>query len=191
MISIVIPTINRPSLQAAIGSARAQDCDIMTDIIVCGDSTRSGVMGASENRNIAAEKAKGEWLAFLDDDDVWHGDYLRKAFESPADVIINSDADGFQFDVNNLESYLSSGLSFPGSGLIIKKSVFPGFDAQMQHSEIWALLCDLLKAGVTFAHVNSKAWTRGRQTGYHAGELVPCRTITDQRQAIWAGYYAK
>ncbi len=40
--------------------------------------TRGGNFGVSEARNLALQKANGEWIAFLDDDDRWLPDKLEK-----------------------------------------------------------------------------------------------------------------
>lgn len=94
-VSIIIPTHNRRELvKRAIHSALEQS---YTDyeLIVVDDGSSDGTMadlqenfpmlrlfqldgkGVSSARNLAAQKANGEWLAFLDSDDAWHPEKLR------------------------------------------------------------------------------------------------------------------
>jgi glycosyltransferase involved in cell wall biosynthesis len=100
-ISVVIPTHNRPALlRRAIESVLTQTTPAFEILIVddanCSDAAmlvssyntdkisyiknESG-NGASSSRNIGAEFAKGEFIAFLDDDDVWFADKLLKQSE--------------------------------------------------------------------------------------------------------------
>jgi GT2 family glycosyltransferase len=90
-VSGVIPTRNRPELVVrAVRSALAQTyTDLEVIVVVDGpdpatemilkqfDDTRLRVItldkpvGAAQARNLGAESAAGDWIAFLDDDDEW------------------------------------------------------------------------------------------------------------------------
>lgn len=85
--SIVIPTVLRPELVRAVNSARhASEDDV--EIVVVVDKPREDVTlppdldadqviftGGSRRggtaRNLGVKAARGEWIAFLDDDDYW------------------------------------------------------------------------------------------------------------------------
>jgi glycosyltransferase involved in cell wall biosynthesis len=91
LVSVIIPTHNRPEmLIEALTSVRAQTF-IDYEIIVVSNGESDDVRTASQKaataygaryfalaegnvsaaRNFAIERAKGEWVAFLDDDDLW------------------------------------------------------------------------------------------------------------------------
>lgn len=100
-VSIVIPTYDRATkVQRAIESVLAQT---MTDleIIVVDDGSSDGTgqvlaakfgdriryyvqsnQGVSVARNRGVEAACGEWIAFLDSDDLWEKDKLHSQFEA-------------------------------------------------------------------------------------------------------------
>lgn len=91
LVTVVIPTHNRSKLlKRAITSVLAQDCKDFELIVVDDDSTDDTLQTimsfasqkiryikhasnyhASISRNTGIEHAKGEYLAFLDDDDEW------------------------------------------------------------------------------------------------------------------------
>lgn len=96
MISIVIPTYNQADwLREALDSVLAQDFTDWEAIVInnfSDDHTEEvvqsfadprvqlvnfanhGIIAAS--RNVGIRAAKGEWVAFLDSDDIWHADKL-------------------------------------------------------------------------------------------------------------------
>ncbi|MBD3422675.1 MAG: glycosyltransferase [Chitinivibrionales bacterium] len=97
-ISVIIPTHNRLELfKQALSSAEHQSCKPREIVVVVDGSTDGTVeyvnnlasntlrvlvnsenRGGAHSRNQGAKITQGDWLAFLDDDDVWHADKLEK-----------------------------------------------------------------------------------------------------------------
>jgi len=94
-VSVVIPTYNRYTLlKRAINSLLAQTYPIDEIIVVDDGSTDSTKdiqndfpeiiyiyqenQGVSVARNVGIQRAKNEWIAFLDSDDEWHKEKLEK-----------------------------------------------------------------------------------------------------------------
>src|SRR5262249_33522008 len=94
-VSVIVPTYNRPVLlREALASIRAiEGQDLVFEILVC-DNARSIVnqsaarefaaiyipvpqRGAAAARNAGLRAVTGEFIAFLDDDDVWLPEHIR------------------------------------------------------------------------------------------------------------------
>ena len=98
-VSVVIPTHDRPAmLREAIASALAQSYR-PSEIIVVDNGPRgeaaaigeefgsrvslirSSEPGPSASRNVGIKRARGDYVAFLDDDDLWHPEKLSVQME--------------------------------------------------------------------------------------------------------------
>ncbi len=97
-VSVIMPVFNGESyLAASIGSAAAQTLPPFEMIVVDDGSSDGSVAlaerletpfpkrvlrvangGQSRARNIAAGMAGGDYLAFLDHDDIWHREHLAR-----------------------------------------------------------------------------------------------------------------
>ena len=94
-VSVVVPTKDRPTLlREALKSIRALEHHGLSFEIIVGDNGKSedarmiaevfnavylhtSNSGAAAGRNIALRAATGEYVAFLDDDDVWTSNHIR------------------------------------------------------------------------------------------------------------------
>lgn len=118
MVSIIMPAYNAERhIEEAIQSVLGQSCPDW-ELIVIDDCSEDGTArlveelakgrdnircirnernaGAAESRNRGVAAASGEWVAFLDSDDVWHPDklmlQLQLAAEKGADFVFSGSA---------------------------------------------------------------------------------------------------
>ena len=188
-VSVVIPTRNRWRMLAAHGlaSAQAQE-DVEIEIVVVDDASddetpsrlreaaatddrlrtlRHDVRGGlAAARNTGAAAARAEWLAFLDDDDLWAPQKLRLQLaaveEAGADwvygrtVVVDAAKHvigGHPFpDPASLAELLRGGNHVPGGGsnVLVRAAAFRaagGFDETLRYFEDWDLWLRLLQLG--------------------------------------------
>jgi hypothetical protein len=101
-VSVVVPTHNRRDLlRLTLGTVLWQE-DVDLEVIVVDDGSTDGTVdevssigdprvrlhrherprGVSESRNAGIAEARGQWLAFLDDDDLWAPRKLRSQLDA-------------------------------------------------------------------------------------------------------------
>lgn len=177
LVSAIIPAFNRPGmLKEAIESALAQTFENMEILVVLNGATPETVLMAGRfradpkvriveierstlaaARNAGIELARGEWVAFLDDDDIWLPEktavQLAAAHETGADLV---SCDFVHF--NDAGDVVESGLRAMPGGLTIAEALMltnylsggsaalvrteairslGGFDARLRASEDW------------------------------------------------------
>lgn len=194
-ISVIIPTFNRKAaLKAALQSVLEQDAPPF-EIIVVDDFSTDGTVeldllsldqrirlirhsenkGGSATRNTGITNAKGNWLAFLDSDDVWLPHRLKhqiELIESGAKVggrffiagnvvARMSNRKEWQFnsrpplDEENLSEYfLVHDCSFQTSSLLVPATAFleVRFDEALKKHQDTDFVLKLIKAGYQYVY---------------------------------------
>ena len=177
-ISCIIPTHNRSEyLEQAISCVLGQTC-LPFEIIVVNNGEEKVILsdehsgnvvvyntvpnqGASFARNFGASMASGEYIAFLDDDDLWAVDYLEKVvkevssgakcivgrLDSMSDGVIEKFKNfGTQVTIQDLFRY-NPGAT--GSNVVIERNLFnavKGYDVGLPAAEDKALIIEVLRS---------------------------------------------
>lgn len=101
-VTVVIPTHNRRRLIEQAARAALTQEDVAVELLVVDDGSDDGTAelveaiedprlrllrvpeagGVSRARNRGLAEARGAWVAFLDDDDLWAPDYLRRQVDA-------------------------------------------------------------------------------------------------------------
>jgi glycosyltransferase involved in cell wall biosynthesis len=113
----------------------------------------------SEARNFGVKKAKYNYLAFIDDDDLWGKNYLKltKKFilKENANIVLSTVYSTInkkkilfrQPFSNNLEDYFNNNAGAMGSNLVIQKKIFDnvkGYDKKLIVGEDKGIIMDLI-----------------------------------------------
>ena len=211
-ISVVIPTCDRPALLArALASVRAQTVAPLEVVIVddrggldaaaVGDARvlrNDRAPGASGARNCGAAGARGEWIAFLDDDDEWLPAYLAAVGErlaaAPLDVLLGDllylFEDGSERpgkaapEVLRAADFLTRNAGLIGSNLVIRRAVYAavgGFDESLRAAEDMDLGIRLgLRPGLRYAPLRARLVRHH----HHAGPRLCTRRGDAMRDGI-------
>ena len=185
LVSVVVPSHNRARLlRRTLQSIRAQHLDDLEIVVVDDGSTDDSQAvaaaadprvvvvrnqkpaGVSAARNCGIAAARGDWIAFCDDDDVWSPDKLTRqlaaANQARADWAYAGDV-----NVDEGLRVLSGGpppdpdavvaqlprwnpLASGGSNVVVRASVLAaagGFDPTLRRTEDWDLWIRLARIG--------------------------------------------
>ncbi len=200
-ISVIITTFNRPKLlQRALSSVLKQTLKPFEVIVVDDGSkdrlkTLEGIKyiykqngGISSARNLGIKKAKGNWVAFLDDDDEWDETKLEKqvTFHKTHPNILCSYTDekwiknGIEVKVAKRyqkpsKTTFSSALShcfIAPSSVMLNKKIFEKlgfFDEGLEVCEdydMWLRVLDVHKMGLVDEKLSIKHAHEGEQLGF-------------------------
>ncbi|NKE34958.1 glycosyltransferase [Natronococcus sp. JC468] len=194
-VSVVIPTYERPGfLEGAVRTALAQTCDDLEVVVVDDGSERAYARevvatfpdrvscvehdenrGLSAARNTGIERASGEYVAFLDDDDRWHEIKIERQVErieaddrpglvtclsvsvTPEGEVIHVERDAPDGDL--AAPILRKNLIGSPSRVLVRASVLEdvgGFDEDLPTKQDWDLyirLCQRRRVGAVRDHL--------------------------------------
>lgn len=217
-VSIVLPTHDRPErlLSALQAVARQTHQELQLILVRDGgspltDEARAAIRalgfpttivehdgppeGTARARNRGVEAARGDVIAFLDDDDDWSADHVRRLAtaldrDDKADVVY-SDARIVR-ETDGAERTLARGFELarftrdgyiPPSSMLARRAAFDGFgvfDADFTYSEDWEWLVRVAKKGGVIARVPGITATIRIHAGA-ASALTPERLTERQR----------
>ena len=177
-ISVVIPTHNRHALvRRAVRSVLSQR-DIDVEVIVVDDRSQPPVppfeaanvrtvrlsqghgVGTARNRGI--EAATGDWVAFLDDDDIWGPDKARRqlaavgdadwVFSGAVSVTVSLEIQSTAHAAASLATDVVKRNAIPAgaSNVMVRRSLLSetgGFDPRLRHMADWDLWVRLERLG--------------------------------------------
>jgi glycosyltransferase involved in cell wall biosynthesis len=181
MISVILPTIGRPTLQRAIDSVHAQDTKEEVELLTELGAPPFSIPNLCKSRNKMASKAKGEWLAFLDDDDYWLPNHLS-VLSDDYNVSISSCQHLLNGTPESMLTVLERGASYAGSGICIRKDLFDsvgGFDEDVEHSDFWTLLIKVLPNKLLINKTST--WYRDMSPGFHLGQVRSNKQVVAER----------
>lgn len=206
-ISVVVPTHFRSEIVGAAIESVARQTTRPTELLVISDVEdlaaeavvdeaasqipfpvryvrNAAVAGVCGSRNLGAAMAKGEWVAFLDDDDVWYPEFLgvlsQHAQRTEADFVLStimecSETRGRRErrapEGLDIETFFSVPGGLTGSNFLIRRTAFlsvGGFDPRVTVFNDWDLFFRLVAMGAAYS-VASVPLVEWRQ---HAGERI-------------------
>ena len=175
-VSVIIPTRNRPEFLAAAVESVLQQSHHDLELLVVNDGStalsgfsdqrvhvlENSEAGAVPARNLGVASARGEFIAFLDDDDAWSSaDHVSRALESGAEFffadgmmkfpngeskIFAQDADAKSLEANN---------TILISAVVYTKSLHKrlgSFDEQLPYYWDWDWYLRVARSGATMKH---------------------------------------
>lgn len=230
MISVVIPTHNRRSLlKRAVRSVQKQSCPDI-EILVVSDGSTDGTdrcmeelakedprihyhcypesKGANHARNIGISLSKGEYIAFLDDDDEWLPEKLEKQKkildENERVGLVYShvnllDRTGKTYAVNKTDicgdaskAVLFGGFIYTTSCVMARKTVLEDagcFDEQlpaMQDYDMWIRCCQITEVDLIrepLVNYSSFGNSGREQIGNKTQRYLDANSIIEQKHS--------
>ncbi len=152
--SLLNQTYKEPIEIILVNDGSKDDCEKIVEEMIINNQTNKHIKlinkqngGVSSARNRGIKEASGEWIAFLDSDDMWHPQKLELVFEALKDDSIKFIGHSYTLENNfdkkfNLEKL--SKVSFTKlllknfavtPSIIIKKEICEYFDEKMTHTE--------------------------------------------------------
>lgn len=228
-VSVIIPTFNRAhTLGRAIDSVLGQTYTDL-ELIVVDDGSSDGTaaliqdfqdprlrylqqprnLGVSAARNRGIAEARGEWLAFLDSDDLWLSQKLQRQFSALEGVdcvasyccLLRIDgenqtripyrADTVNSGVEPWPALLMDGLWFSQTWLVPKRVMVAAglFDERMRIWEDWDLFLRIALQGpihhLPEILVHSSV-TEDSLVGQHQNRPASLRVLQDKHAALFA-----
>lgn len=184
-VSVVIPTRNRSAMLGMTVRSVLRQQDVSLEVIVVDEASSDDTpvvlaaldddrirmirhtkpLGVATARNHGAAEANGEWLAFLDDDDLWAPDklvqQLNAAREPYRDWVYAGSVNIIDFQIvhgrpplppNEVVAALPKYDAVPGGGsnVIVRRTTWRRagpFDARLRNTEDWEMWIRLSKLG--------------------------------------------
>ncbi|WIG16369.1 glycosyltransferase family 2 protein [Kocuria rosea] len=183
---LVVDDARSPSTSSVVKSLQSA-----VDIEVLHTPWQKG--SASKSRNFGASRATTKYLAFLDDDDYWHSEYLEslltRAEEKSADVVLGwiTLANGARTVGTRKptipmdeESTITANPGFTGSNFLIRRSCFDalgGFDPQLPVYNDLDLLNRILAAELNVDVVKHPLVLQTTDGGTHLSSRSKARAL--------------
>jgi len=196
-IAVILPTVGRITLQQTLASIYGQKYQDF-QVLVVDDSIKQdtkvdchsnlvllqtgGGKGVSYARNMGANFANSEWLAFIDDDDVWHPDKLQNqisyANSNHLDLVLTSANVVSLINSKRPKELLQIGESpfealygkphllhsrhyFPTASMLVRSSIFKKFyfDENLRERENLQFLQKIFLSGARLAQMKESLVT--------------------------------
>ena len=172
------------------------------------DASQTGAGTAGASRNTGASNARGDLLAFLDDDDFWQPNYLERMSKllhvSCADFVVSwterrlgdRATPGFRMKEGvTFREALQPNPGLTGSNFLIKQSIFTsvgGFDSSLPVSNDTDFVIRLLEAGHHYAVVPEALVVQVGHEGTHLSTRNPRRApALEAFRAKWGAHMTR